>query len=163
MPLFIAVLLGLSGILIVIYPLLGVERRAADPASPESLTEVVERERTAKVALRDLDFDYRLGNLDESDYQSLRDRYERRALAALKTRYEREQELDDLIDQQLAALRGKTLPAASKSRAAEIAKSGKNGNAVVLPPSQQPTPPVKATPARGEATHTVRPRRRKGV
>ncbi len=108
MPVLIAVLLGLSALLIVIQPLLGLNRAApAAPAalSPEAASDAAERERLAKQALRDVDFDYRLGNLDEGDYSSLRERYERRALAALKTRYDREQELDALIDRQLAALR----------------------------------------------------------
>src|SRR5215471_14516889 len=110
LPLVIAALLGLSGILVVTYPLLGLEQVRAD-ASAEPVSEVADRERTAKRALRDVDFDYRLGNLDEQDYLALRDRYERRALAALKTRYEREQALDALIDEQLAALRGSKRPA----------------------------------------------------
>jgi hypothetical protein len=138
-PLLIAVLLGLSALLIVVYPLLGLDRTAREALAPEAVSDAAERERLAKQALRDVDFDYRLGNLDESDYASLRDRYERRALAALKTRYEREQELDTLIDQQLAALRAQEpkksaqAPAAKPRQAASESvnsgKNGKNGNA----------------------------------
>jgi hypothetical protein len=110
LPLLIAALLGLSGIAIVVYPLLGLEPVRANTAT-EPVADVAEREQVAKRVLRDVDFDYRLGNLDEADYLALRDRYERRALAALKTRYEREQALDALIDEQLAALRsGKPAP-----------------------------------------------------
>lgn len=105
MPLLIAILLGLSALLIVIQPLLGLNRAAPAALSPEAVSDAAERERLAKQALRDVDFDYRLGNLDEGDYSSLRERYERRALAALKTRYDREQELDAQIDRQLATLR----------------------------------------------------------
>jgi hypothetical protein len=106
MPLIIAALLGLSALLIVVYPLLGLDReQARTAAGADSLTDVAERERIAKLALRDVSFDHSLGNLDEEDFEALRDRYERRALAALKTRYQFEQELDALIDQQLAALR----------------------------------------------------------
>jgi len=105
MPLVIAVLLGLSGLAIVIYPLLGLDRETAEAEAGGPITEVAERERSARDALREVEFDHRLGNLDDSDYQALRDRYERRALAALKTRYQREQELDALIEQQLDALR----------------------------------------------------------
>lgn len=108
MPLLIAALLGLSAAIIVLYPLLGLDRDvAADSVAASALSDDAERERSAKLALRDVNFDYRIGNLDEDDFVALRDRYERRALAALKTRYEREQALDTLIDRQLAALRAK--------------------------------------------------------
>jgi hypothetical protein len=136
LPVLIAVLLGLSALLIVIYPLLGLDRTAHEALAPEVISDAAERERLAKQALRDVDFDYRLGNLDEGDYSSLRDRYERRALGALKTRYEREQELDAQIDQQLAALRaqepkknGQAPATKPRQTASESAKSGKNGNA----------------------------------
>lgn len=106
MPLLIAALLGASAAIVVLYPLLGLDRDLMpDTADALSLSDDAERERSAKLALRDVTFDYRLGNLDEEDYIALRDRYERRALAALKTRYEREQALDALIDRQLDALR----------------------------------------------------------
>lgn len=105
MPLLIAVLLGLSGLLIVIYPLLGLDRQPSDALPTGPIAEDAERERSARDALREVEFDHRLGNLDDADYLSLRSRYERRALAALKERYQREQELDVLIEQQLDALR----------------------------------------------------------
>jgi len=148
LPLVIAALLGLSGILVVIYPLLGLEQMRAD-ASAEPVSEVADRERTAKSALRDVDFDYRLGNLDEEDYLALRDRYERRALAALKTRYEREQALDALIDEQLAALRGTKRPATGAAAASKPASA----------------PAASKTHANGRARTTPRSiaRRRKGV
>jgi hypothetical protein len=105
MPLLIAVLLGLSGLLVVIYPLLGLDRESADALTRGPLGEVAERERSARDALREVEFDRRLGNLDDEDYQALRERYEERALVALKARYQREQELDALIERQLDALR----------------------------------------------------------
>lgn len=154
LPLFIAVLLGLSALLIVIYPLLGLDRTAHAPLAPEAVSDAAERERLAKQALRDVDFDYRLGNLDEGDYASLRDRYERRALAALKTRYEREQELDVQIDRQLAALRaqepkknGQTSATKLRQGASDEARSdksagdnttGKNGTATYTPRQNGP-------------------------
>lgn len=125
MPLLIAVLLGLSAAIIVLYPLLGLDRQiAAESAGSAAISDDTERERSAKLALRDVDFDYRLGNLDEGDYVALRDRYERRALAALKTRYEREQALDALIDSQLDALRAKN------------GKNGKIGTPTVAPATE---------------------------
>jgi len=152
LPLLIAALLGLSGILVVIYPLLGLEQVRADAAA-EPVFEVADRERTAKRALRDVDFDYRLGNLDEEDYCALRQRYERRALAALKTRYEREQALDALIDEQLAALRDAKRPATGT--AATAAATAKPATA----------PVASKAHAHGHARTAPRSiaRRRKGV
>src|SRR5215469_12160587 len=141
LPLLVAALLGLSGILIVIYPLLGLEQGRDAALAGTPVSEAAERERVAKRALRDVDFDYRLGNLDDTDYLALRDRYEDRALAALKTRYEREQALDALIDEQLAALRGTKRPAtgaaaASKPASAPAAsKTHANGRARTAPRS----------------------------
>lgn len=120
MPLLIAILLGLSGLIIVIYPLLGIGREAPDAVGGGPMADVAERERSARDALREVEFDHRLGNLDDADYQALRTRYERRALAALKARYQREQELDALIEQQLDALRlqpGNTSTIEEESRA----------------------------------------------
>lgn len=107
MPLLIAILLGLSGLLVVIYPLLGLERELPESVAGSPPADVAERERAARDALREVEFDHRLGNLDDSDYQALRARYERRALAALKVRYQREQELEALIERQLDTLRSR--------------------------------------------------------
>src|SRR5579871_840597 len=97
--LLIAVLLGLIAAMLVLYPLLGLNRSGDTSVISGVTGDMSERERAAKQALLDIDFDYRLGNLDEEDYAGLRDRYEERALVALKARYEREQELDALIEQ----------------------------------------------------------------
>lgn len=112
MPLFIAVLLGLTGAIIVTFPLLGLTRdQQAVNQAGNALGEVAEREQAARLALREVELDYTLGNLDSGDYDALRGRYERRALAALRTRYQREQELDAQIERELDALRSK--PAAA--------------------------------------------------
>jgi hypothetical protein len=107
MPLLIAALLALSAALIVLYPLLGLVREPAAPAlAPASpANDAAEREQLARQALREVEFDYTLGNLETGDYEALRERYETRALSALKTRYQREQELDALIERQLDTLR----------------------------------------------------------
>ncbi|MDE3229761.1 MAG: hypothetical protein KGO05_07750, partial [Chloroflexota bacterium] len=105
MPLLIAELLALSAAIIVLYPLLGLGREAAPEAAPGRLAAAAERERQARQALREVEFDYTLGNLAGDDYQELRGRYEERALTALKARYLREQELDAQIERRLDALR----------------------------------------------------------
>jgi hypothetical protein len=64
-----------------------------------------EREQTARSALQEVELDFQLGNLAESDYRSLRERYMRRAVLAMKSRHEREQELDEAIEEQLRRMR----------------------------------------------------------
>jgi hypothetical protein len=64
-----------------------------------------DREQAARSALREIELDYQLGNISEADYRTLRERYVRRALVALKSRYEHEQELDEAIEAQLRQMR----------------------------------------------------------
>lgn len=64
-----------------------------------------DREQAARSALREIELDYQLGNISEADYRTLRERYVRRALVALKSRYEHEQELDEAIEAQLQQMR----------------------------------------------------------
>ncbi|MGE5333889.1 MAG: hypothetical protein ACM3N4_04250 [Nitrososphaerota archaeon] len=157
MPLLIAVLLGLSGLIVVIYPLLGLERAASNTYADGPIAEVAERERSARDALREVEFDHRLGNLDDADYQALRARYERRALAALKTRYQREQELDALIERQLDAL-----------RAQQTTGSGSDGDASRVTQTQRTSGSASAHRAQALPHSSARPvngpqaRRRRG-
>lgn len=105
MPLVLAAALGLAGLLFVLYPLLGPERTARENGLATPPAEVADGERLARAALREVEFDHSLGNLEDDDYQALRARYERRALSALRLRYQRERELDDRIERELAELR----------------------------------------------------------
>ncbi|HEU5439412.1 MAG TPA: hypothetical protein VFU88_08990 [Ktedonobacterales bacterium] len=106
-PLLLAAALGLAALLVVIQPLLGSNRTFSEAIAELPLTEAADTdaERDAKQALLDVELDHRLGNLDATDYSELRERYEERALAALKARYDRERELDARIERELAALR----------------------------------------------------------
>lgn len=141
MGLIVAALLGLSGLLVVIYPLLGLDAAARLRRAERELDALNDGERAAKDALRDVEFDYRLGNLDERDYRDLRDHYERRALAALKSRYERERELDTVIDAQLAALRatnGRAAVRVSPAAGTRSAAPSSNGHKPVKPVTRGP-------------------------
>jgi hypothetical protein len=104
LPLVIAALLGLSALAVVLTPLYAPSRAATESEGVPPAT-LAERERAAKAALQDVEFDYQLGNIAEDDYRSLRERYTRRALAALKGRYDRERVVDEAIEAQVAALR----------------------------------------------------------
>ncbi|GAC1382235.1 MAG: hypothetical protein NVSMB33_09430 [Ktedonobacteraceae bacterium] len=79
------------------------------PLAGELTTDIpaiqAEREQSARTALQEIELDYQLGNISEPDYRTLRERYIRRALVALKSRYDHEQELDDTIEAQLRKMR----------------------------------------------------------
>lgn len=107
MALGVAAVLGLWALVIVLLPLYGRRLPAAAEQEAVPASALAEREAAAKAALQDVEFDYQLGNLGEDDYQSLRERYTRRALAALKGRYDRERALDDAIEEQVRALLAK--------------------------------------------------------
>jgi hypothetical protein len=119
MALIIAGILGVGALAFVLYPLFRhapVEERAeagqkldvaAVPvhASLEPNVQLAEQEQSARNALQEVEFDYQLGNIEQPDYQVLRERYMQRALVALKSRYEHEQALDDEIEMQLRKLK----------------------------------------------------------
>src|SRR5437868_14663074 len=97
---------GLLTLAFVLYPLY--QRR---PSSQQAVTTEngavlpTEREQAARAALHEVELDYQLGNIADTDYDTLRERYMRRALTALKSRYEREQELDEVIEEELRRLK----------------------------------------------------------
>lgn len=105
MPLVLAAVLGLAGLLFVLFPLFARVAHSARPSSAAS--EAADGEQLARTALREVEFDHSLGNLEDADYLALRARYEQRALSALKLRYERERALDERIERELAALRAR--------------------------------------------------------
>src|SRR5438067_3487753 len=122
-PILIAAVLGLLALAFVLHPLYrhrlarkeGTEQTQNGPAQDLSLPVLPEqsdstqtdREQAARTALQEIELDYQLGNIAETDYRSLRERYVRRALVALKSRYDREQEFDDLIEAKLQKMKDK--------------------------------------------------------
>ena len=105
----ISLALGLLALVFVLYPLFRsrpVEalRSNAQAPSPEE-TSGNEREQAARSALQEVELDFQLGNIAEPDYRALRERYMRRALISLKSRYEHEQALDDEIEEQLRKMK----------------------------------------------------------
>jgi hypothetical protein len=107
LPIFVALLLGVFALAFVLYP---IYRRGPFNASQTtrlniSVNSQADREETARTALQEVELDYQLGNLGETDYRSLRTRYMRRAALAMKSRQKREQELDAMIEEQLCKLK----------------------------------------------------------
>ena len=126
LPILIAIVLGILALAFVLYPLY---HRTPAPKGEAGQTPLVpwtnqptdlahsngeqpdstltDRELAARTALQEIELDYQLGNIAESDYRGLRERYVRRALVALKSRYDREQELDDVIEVKLQKMKEK--------------------------------------------------------
>jgi hypothetical protein len=107
LPIIFALLLGGFSLAYVLYP---IYRRAAFETTQAtrlniSVNSQTDREQNARSALQEVELDYQLGNLGENDYRSMRTRYLRRAALALKSRHEREQELDALIEEKLRLLK----------------------------------------------------------
>jgi cytochrome c-type biogenesis protein CcmH/NrfG len=103
--LLVAVLLGLVTLAYVLYPLYRHPTAPGEATKPSAQQKLSEREQNARQALQEVEFDFQLGNLDEGDYRSLRTRYMRRALAEMKQRLQREQEIDEEIEEQLRKLK----------------------------------------------------------
>ncbi len=126
LSLLIALVLGISALAFVLYPFYRrtparpekqksaalfpwIEERAPETANGHAngagSAGASEGEQAARTALYEIELDYQLGNISESDYRKLRERYLQRALVALKSRYDREQELDDVIEVQLRKMK----------------------------------------------------------
>lgn len=126
LSILLALGLGIVGLTFVLTPLLRyapIKSTDAGSLINEETAPIVasnamtEREQSARSALQEIELDYQLGNISEEDYNTLRERYMRRALVALKSRhdngqdivetttYDRDKELDDLIEEQLRMLK----------------------------------------------------------
>jgi hypothetical protein len=106
----LAFILGVLALLFVLYPLLQRKPGREEAIPPldlveEKRTTPVEQEHAARVALQEVELDFQLGNIAETDYRSLRERYMQRALVALKSRYDQEEELDEMIEEQLRKMK----------------------------------------------------------
>ena len=107
LPIFSALLLGSFALAFVLYPFY--RRKPFETTQATrlniSMNSQADREQSARSALQEVELDYQLGNLGETDYRSLRTRYMRRASLAMKSRQEREQELDAVIEEKLRLLK----------------------------------------------------------
>ena len=106
MAIIVALVLALLALAFVLYPLYRPHKNLAALTQTDTGSTVpAERELAARTALQEVELDYQLGNIAEGDYTTLRERYMRKALVALKARYDREQELDTLIEEQLRKMK----------------------------------------------------------
>jgi len=77
-----AALLALAVLFFVLFPL-AVGEEAPMAGEAEELTEAQHRRRIALLALRDVEYDYQAGKLDDEDYQALKVEISGEALAAI--------------------------------------------------------------------------------
>ena len=78
------------------WPLVGPSQGARRTAGGAPWDDLIGERDAAYGAIRDLDFEYEIGNLSDSDYQGLRDRYRSEAAATL-------QKLDSVVEEAGAA------------------------------------------------------------
>lgn len=107
LQIFVALLLGSVALAFVLYPIYRHMpfKTAQAKGLNISVNSQADSEHIARTALQEVELDYQLGNLGETDYRSLRTRYMRRAALAMKSRREREQELDAVIEERLRMLK----------------------------------------------------------
>ncbi len=107
LPVLVAILLGVLTLALVLYPLYrhAPVEVAQQRASVGIATTQAEVEQTARIALKEVELDYQLGNLAEPDYRKLRQRYTRRAFAAMKSHQQSEEAIDALIEERLRLLK----------------------------------------------------------
>lgn len=84
MELFIAALFVAGGVVLFILQPLVKGLKASLERTEDELTETEARKRVALLALRDVEYDYLAGKLDEDDYRSLKAELTAEALAALE-------------------------------------------------------------------------------
>ena len=111
-------------IVFIAYPLFTVAREDA-AETPGALDGLIAQRDSAYDAIRDLDFDFQMGKLSQSDYTALREKYRARAALAL-------QQIDALggngagkkIEEQVAQLRAekRAAPAADDAIEREVAR-----------------------------------------
>lgn len=120
MSILIAILLGVAALAFVLYPLYHRRPLSIQVAQTPGTTDrtdtavATDGEQSARSSLQEVELDYQLGNIAETDYNQLRTRYMRRALVALKARYEHEQEIDQEIEEQLRKMKEQDVDAAEE-------------------------------------------------
>jgi len=84
MTIFAAMILAAVGFIAVAYPFLERRQESVTVGRDESSKELLFKRDTAYSMLKELEFDYRAGNLSDEDYRELEERYKARAVSILK-------------------------------------------------------------------------------
>ena len=112
MSLVVAIVLVLAALTAISYPLLArTQRRGAPPVTTASdVQRILDSRDTLLRALRELEYDNRLGNLSERDYRSLRAGYEREAAEIYKALDARAGALPDDVEREVELARAEVEP-----------------------------------------------------
>ena len=129
MELFLAVIIVLGVLAFIAYPLFKPSPEE-ESETPVALDGLLSQRDAAYDAIRDLDFDFQMGKLSQSDYTTMRERYKGRAAVALEQIDETNRAsadaggLTDEQEEQIAKLRAakRAAPAADDPIEREIAR-----------------------------------------
>src|SRR5437588_10061438 len=103
LSIIVALLLGGFALAFVLYPIY--RRKPFETTQATrlniSMNSQADREQSARSALQEVELDYQLGNLGETDYRSLSTRYMRRAARAMRSPWEGGHEPDGLLEGKL--------------------------------------------------------------
>jgi hypothetical protein len=113
MTFFVVMIMLIASVGAVAWPLFNYRRKRAPAVDPE-VSELLAHKDAALLAISELEADFEMGNLSESDYHELRAKYDEQAVALLKAvdelRCERALEaassLDEEIEARVSGLRG---------------------------------------------------------
>ncbi len=84
MTVFVAILLAVLTFGFIIYPLIRQGARSVDSAGDEKLWELHSKRDTTYSMLKELEFDFQSGILNEEDYRELEARYKKKAISTLR-------------------------------------------------------------------------------
>ena len=110
----LAVVLSLAAILFAVWPLLK-PGRACIMQDDDRLTGLIGRKEATLKAIKDLEFDYRVGKMDAEDFQVHNDRLRRQAIGLIQQIEKLAPQsvgLDQTLEQQIAAMRKTQVAAA---------------------------------------------------
>lgn len=107
MTILVALVLTVLTFAFIVYPLLRQRLGTVDSVEDEQLQELHSKRDTAYSMLKELEFDFKSGNLTEEDYRDLETRYKRKAVSILRDidNLKQDVSVDDKIEKQVLALR----------------------------------------------------------
>ena len=111
MTILVALVLTVLTFAFIAYPLLRQRLRTVDSVEDEKSQELYSKRDTAYSMLKELEFDFKSGNLTEEDYRDLETRYKRKAVSILrdidnlKEDTSVEEEMEEEIERQVRELR----------------------------------------------------------
>lgn len=126
----LAAVISLTAIVIAVWPLLKPPRGRV-LLEDDRLGELIGRKEATLRAIKDLEFDFRVGKMDEEDFQRLDQRLRRQAIGLIQQIDKLAPAgaaIDEALERQIAAMRQPPTPAAAPAPAASV-PAATNGHA----------------------------------